>query len=651
MRHTVKPGKRWFLTAEFVVMVLVATVWTFTPGTARMGQADILSLHEMTEKGDIEAQVDPGNMYDNGQGLVQDHREAAEQVLAEVRVNPVDTHAGGQGLTQEHKEAAEQKLAEVQVDPGNMYDNDQGISQDHNEVAEQKLTEVQVGPGDMYDNNQRIPEDNLEGYRRLPLAVAQGHAAVPRETLTGSPASGSGAISEQTPVEQRLADGGDVEVRQTQETENTAPAEVVDDPNDQAHGFTAQIAPAFLVGKQLYRTYRHDELTPAEVLAQLSMYSAVWQSQNIVVDNSVAAFDYMRANSSIMLLHYDNMETTWTAPCAPLVYSTDYEYIDQCHPEWFLAKVDGADLTDPNNRILSPYSDSSNDFYYVDQANPDFQEWSAEQILHYVSGDQEGLALPYAGLAFDCANLYSCNPEVGYEATWKYAGVEGNAALKAGRLAYLTTVYNKLHPLGYKIVVNGGGSDFYDDIEAELWAGMRQACDGVMHEWVLPNAYWGGETAYKWNNMMIQHERNLAAGLISWWCTYPAGYDAFGKTTFRYAYCSFLLTKVTGKSFFTSDSDRHAPEEQKIGPTRDPEWHDEYDINLGSPTGSRYEQDGCWLRNYTNGIVIVNTSGTAQTVTLNTSYEYTDETDDNSYSVPATSFELAPKTGKILLKV
>ena len=81
--------------------------------SAAAEQGEILWPRKTAEQGDAEAQFNLGNGYYNGQGVPQDHAEAARW----------------------YRKAAEQGLAAAQVNLGFMYHNGQGVPQDDAEAA------------------------------------------------------------------------------------------------------------------------------------------------------------------------------------------------------------------------------------------------------------------------------------------------------------------------------------------------------------------------------------------------------------------------------------------------------------------------------------------------------------------------------------
>ena len=121
----------------------------FDKGLAAYSAGDYATaLQEWTplaEAGGVDAQYNLGIMYDNGEGVPQDYKEAvkwyklaAEQEYASSQFNLGIMYAKGKGVLQDHKEAvkwfklaAEQGHDGAQSNLGAMYAKGQGVLQDH----------------------------------------------------------------------------------------------------------------------------------------------------------------------------------------------------------------------------------------------------------------------------------------------------------------------------------------------------------------------------------------------------------------------------------------------------------------------------------------------------------------------------------------
>ncbi len=113
----------------------------------------------LAAQGDPNAQFRLALMYDNGQGVSQNHREAAGW----------------------YRQAAEQGIAEAQFRLGLMYDNGLGVMQDlgqaanwYHRAAEQGLPAAQSGLGLCYACGRGVPLSYVLAYVWLDLAASKG---------------------------------------------------------------------------------------------------------------------------------------------------------------------------------------------------------------------------------------------------------------------------------------------------------------------------------------------------------------------------------------------------------------------------------------------------------------------------------------------
>jgi TPR repeat protein len=149
------------------------------------------------EQGLADAQYNLGNMYHNGQGVQQDikqaaawYRKAAEQGIATAQYNLGITYREGKGVQQDFKQAAawyrkaaEQGLAEAQHSLGIMYKRGEGVQQDskqaaawYRKAAEQGLAEAQHNLGIMYKRGEGVQQDSKQAAAWYRKAADQGHA-------------------------------------------------------------------------------------------------------------------------------------------------------------------------------------------------------------------------------------------------------------------------------------------------------------------------------------------------------------------------------------------------------------------------------------------------------------------------------------------
>ena len=112
------------------------------------------------EEGHVWAQYNLGVMYNNGKGVIQDHKQAVKW----------------------YRKAAEQGYATAQFNLALMYDNGKGVIQDHKQAfkwyrkaAEQGYADAQYNLAHMYDNGQGVIQSSNNSYIWNTIAAANGH--------------------------------------------------------------------------------------------------------------------------------------------------------------------------------------------------------------------------------------------------------------------------------------------------------------------------------------------------------------------------------------------------------------------------------------------------------------------------------------------
>ena len=140
------------------VLVTLAILVVFQPGPAEA--QDIEEIRQAAEQGEAKAQNNLGYMYDQGEGVVEDDREAVKWL----------------------RKAAEQGHAVAQNNLGIMFHLGRALPKDDREAvnwyrkaAEQGYAGAQYNLGRMYANGEGVPEDYVKAYAWFNLAAAQGN--------------------------------------------------------------------------------------------------------------------------------------------------------------------------------------------------------------------------------------------------------------------------------------------------------------------------------------------------------------------------------------------------------------------------------------------------------------------------------------------
>lgn len=120
-------------------------------------------LRQEAERGDAEAQYDLGLLYENGEGVPQNHAEAAKW----------------------YQKAAEQGDADAQFDLGGMYyygldgvrKNHTSAAKWYRKAAEQGHARAQFNLGGMYRDGEGVPRHRIKAYAWYVLASVEGEAS------------------------------------------------------------------------------------------------------------------------------------------------------------------------------------------------------------------------------------------------------------------------------------------------------------------------------------------------------------------------------------------------------------------------------------------------------------------------------------------
>lgn len=188
------------------------------------------------------------------------------------------------------------------------------------------------------------------------------------------------------------------------------------------------------------------------------------------------------------------------------------------------------------------------------------------------------------------------------------------------------------------IVTNGDSS-----------ADLQKSVNGRMFE-TFPTPWeaggtWGGVMS---NYLNLQKQVGYKNALIINATSTTEGDDTDYKKM-RYGLASALL----GNGFYEFDS--------SVSNHGQLWWYDEYDVRLGRPSGSPVNllapydaklKDGVWRRDFENGVALVNSSGTARTVTFAEELEKIRGTQDESVNDGSivTSVTIPAHDGLLLLK-
>ena len=164
-----KSGKLFWVV---ILMIGIFSFWIYKLANNTINEGSLEDLVKRAESGELEAQIELGNMYLSGRSIVpKDYlkaakwlRMAAEQAAAE-------------------KGDAEQRVAKARFNLGCLYADGQGVVQDYAEAAkwfrmaaEQGIAEAQYNLGVMYANGEGVPRDYQEAAKWFRMAADHGLA-------------------------------------------------------------------------------------------------------------------------------------------------------------------------------------------------------------------------------------------------------------------------------------------------------------------------------------------------------------------------------------------------------------------------------------------------------------------------------------------
>ena len=304
-------------------------------------------------------------------------------------------------------------------------------------------------------------------------------------------------------------------------------------------------------------------------------------------------------NPNITLVDYHNSQAVW--------YSTpEYRYIDENHPEWFLRDSVG-------NKVYEAGYFPPN--YINDIGNHDFVEWITDRIVKRTANK------PIDALFIDVLSSYYydgyysrslINPRTNKVFTndeWRNASIDyvKTLRLKTDKklIGNLIGSYNGWQ---YYVGSNNHTKDFLPIL------------DGIMIEGFMGSLSLSSEANWKMDiDALREIDQTGTKVLVN--TIPPAGLALDGVNKFHiFSLASFLLGKGKNSYFYFCDYDIHNPVTNLSKPSVPFQWA----LPLGDPIGDCGKQDNVYMRDYQNGLVIVNPTGNTYAIDLPESYNRTD---------------------------
>ncbi len=360
----------------------------------------------------------------------------------------------------------------------------------------------------------------------------------------------------------------------------------------------------------LFQAFDYNISHPSSVA---DSYDFVWGAQADYISQ------YRSANKNIFLSFYMPLYRDWgTFPDSTTRRTLDYWR--STHPDWVLYKCDR----------ITPVSDYDRYGVALDFTNPAVVTW---QIQTY--------ALPasmrgYDGLAVDNVTFqnYSgaCGVYVNGQWVQHYTGQLDDPQWRADILNWLKQMQHTLHQLQHPLasIVNFYvGDPSLDDGQVQQ---LVNSVDGLLDEDGFTESGRGNLAGARWVQrvafMASVQKQNKPYYVID-------QFPSVDQTQIQWAIASYLMGKEHMAALFISTIQGYGADTQ----------YDEYRVQIGSPRGPMYQKQGVYIRDYTQGMSIVNPSATATyTVTLDGYYrDLYGEALSSTVSVP-------PLTGMVLLQ-
>jgi len=244
----------------------------------------------------------------------------------------------------------------------------------------------------------------------------------------------------------------------------------------------------------------------------------------------------------------------------------DFCRISTEHPDWFLLDAFGQRITSDGN------------YYAMDPGNEEYRAFWLERAKEIQDQYQ------WDGIFIDNAEGSLSKFKRKMVILANYPDDESFQSAVEGFLAYLDQNY--FSPEGRPVIAN-----IVEMEDNEVWFRYLQHLDGAMLE----------NFAVDWNNYYSQKEWVEQISMLaktqsmkkSILLIAQGSKDDLQKELFSFA--TYLLLSDGDTSFRYTNYESY----------REVWWYDNYEINLGRPTGSMYVEDGIWIRDFEKGSVQV----------------------------------------------
>jgi len=313
-------------------------------------------------------------------------------------------------------------------------------------------------------------------------------------------------------------------------------------------------------------------------------------------------------NPQVKVLVYKDMSSTRTYHCrngvddALMTTGVGYCFADSRHPDWF--------TTDPAGHRIEwqPWPG----VWQMDVGNPAYQDAWAGNVLAEL--ERYG----WDGVAIDNANIEHGHFYFPGKQMQEYPST---ASYQAATRSFLARVGPRLKGEGFLVVPNIQSHPVI--ATPALWADWTQfTSGGLQQHWMRwdNGSNFGGSY---WLQLQETFELMQRQGKLFLTGTPAPPEDV---QAMRWGRASFLLGWNGGQAGFGAGN-----------------WHPEWTIEIGIPSGPRYQVGTAWRRDYTGGTAIANISDRqTQTVALGAGYLLPDGSPTSSVTLPPLSGLVLP---------
>ena len=351
-------------------------------------------------------------------------------------------------------------------------------------------------------------------------------------------------------------------------------------------------------------------------------YDFVWGA----TPNKVAAFRAGNPNAFISYyipFHRDN--GTFTNP--ELGKQHDINYWRSTHPDWVLYKCDrttpALEYGDPNMPL--------------DFSNPAVVQWQVQTYAQPASTNG------YDAIAADNLNLENLFGACGFykNGQWvqRYTGDTIDKQWQNDILTWVTAMQTALHALPHSLALIPNLSVGPVSLSDPIVAKIVTRVDGILDEGGFTSYGSGYLTGNGWLHE-IQFIRNVQQQQHKpYYVSNEFKSDVLSHDEIQWALASYLMSKEHYSSLYITNNINGT---QNYGADR---RYSEYGAKIGNPNSEMYFSQNVYWRDYSNGLVVVNSSNTS-TYTVKTSASTYIDLYGNHVNQ---TFSLPPHSGMVLI--